>query len=101
MDQPSEAQIKAGNYPKGHVYAHGMRISIENPADSVRSGVGKDGEPWDSRMQHDYGYIRGTEGADGDHMDVFLGPDFKSREVPVHVIDGIKRYKRSELIARF
>lgn len=87
MGQPTEAQIKAGNYSKGHVYAHGMRISIENEADSVRSGTDKNGEPWDSRMQHDYGYIRGTEGADGDHLDVFLGPDFKSREVPVFVID--------------
>lgn len=87
MDQPSEAQIKAGNYPKGHTYAHGMRISIENPADSVRSGVDENGEPWDSRMQHDYGYIRGTEGADGDHVDVFLGPEYKDRDVPVHVID--------------
>lgn len=87
MDQPSDAQIKAGNYPKGHIYAHGMRISIENPADSVRSGVDEAGEPWDSRMQHDYGYIRGTEGADGDHVDVFLGPQYKDRDVPVHVID--------------
>ena len=23
-------------------------------------------------MQNDYGYIRGTEGVDGDHIDVFL-----------------------------
>jgi len=88
--QPSEAQAEAGNYKKDHVWAHGLNISIENPADSIRSGKNADGEEWDSRMQHDYGYIRGTKGADKDHVDVFLGPDFKDRQIPVHVIDQHK-----------
>ena len=88
--QPSEAQIAAGNYPKGHVWAHGLNISIENPADSIRSGKNAKGDEWHTRMQHDYGYIRGTKGADKDHVDVFLGPDFKDRQVPVHVIDQHK-----------
>ena len=26
-------------------------------------------------MQNTYGYIRGTEGVDGDHIDVFLSDD--------------------------
>lgn len=83
----SQAQIEAGNYPKGHVYAHGMRISIENPAGSIRQGKSKEGEEWASRLQHDYGYVRGSTGRDGDHIDVFLGPEYKDRDVPVHVID--------------
>jgi hypothetical protein len=87
VSEPSEAQIKAGNYPKGHIYAHGLRISIENPADSFRSGKSKDGEEWSTRMQHDYGYIRGTEGNDGDHVDVFLGPEYKDPKHPVHVVN--------------
>lgn len=85
--QPSDAQKSAGNYPKGHVWAHGMRISIENPAGSIRTGKGADGAEWASRMQHDYGYVRGSTGRDGDHIDVFLGPDFKNRDLPVHVVD--------------
>ena len=84
---PSAAQIEAGNYAKGHVWAHGMRISIENPAGSVRSGTAEDGTEWHSRMQHDYGYVRGTKGADKDHIDVFLGPEYKRRDLPVHVVD--------------
>ena len=28
-------------------------------------------------MRHDYGYIKRTEGKDGDHVDVFIGPDPK------------------------
>jgi hypothetical protein len=87
MTEPTEKQIKAGNYPKGHVYAHGMRISIETPADEFRSGTDKEGNEWSNRMQYDYGYIRGTEGNDGDHLDVFLGPDYKDHQFPVHVID--------------
>ena len=85
--KPSQAQIKAGNYPKDHVNAHGMRISIENPAGSVHSGTDKDGTEWSSRLQHDYGYVRGTRGADKDHIDVFLGPQYKDRSLPVHVVD--------------
>ena len=34
-------------------------------------------------MHHDYGYIKRTEGADGDHIDVFLGDNHKSEIVYV------------------
>jgi Inorganic Pyrophosphatase len=34
-------------------------------------------------MPADYGYIRGTTGADGDHVDCFIGPDDKSDKVVV------------------
>ncbi len=65
--QPTEAQRHAGNYPKGHVRFAGMDISIENPAGSYR-------RPEWPPMQAHYGYIKGTEGADGDHVDVFIRP---------------------------
>lgn len=82
---PSEGQKSAGNYRKGHVKVRGLDISIENPRGSYRSGVGDNGKPWRSRLPHHYGYIRGTEGSDGDHVDVFLGPHLKSGAV--YVID--------------
>ena len=69
---PSEAQKEAGNYKMGHVRIDGYDISIENPKGSVRSGVDKDGKSWSIVMNNDYGYIRGTEAVDGDHIDVFL-----------------------------
>jgi hypothetical protein len=74
--EPSDAQIKAGNFKKKKVNWNGLRISIENPAGTVRKG--KWGQ---TKMKHDYGYIRQTEGADGDHLDVFLGPDMDSEIV--------------------
>jgi len=71
--QPTEAQKAAGNYKKGHVSIDGMNISIENPRGSERSGVDKGGNPWAVTMASHYGYVRGTEGADGDHIDVLVG----------------------------
>lgn len=92
-DAPSLAQIRAGNYRKGHVKALGLDISIENERGSTRSGVGPDGRQWSRTLNHHYGYIRGTLGADGDHMDAFLGdrPDDPQRQVFVidqHNPDG-------------
>lgn len=70
--EPTEAQKKAGNYKMEHRRVDGHNISIENPKGSVRRGIDPDGKPWETTMQNDYGYIRGTEGVDGDHIDVFL-----------------------------
>ena len=78
---PTEAQKEAGNYRKGHVRLHGMDISIENPHGSERSGVGKDGKPWSVTMPASYGYVRRTEGADGDQVDVYVGPEPESDQV--------------------
>jgi predicted ABC-type ATPase/2'-5' RNA ligase len=52
----------------------GMKISIETDKGSTREGVGKDGKHWSITMTYPYGYIRGTEGVDGDHVDCFIGP---------------------------
>lgn len=71
---PTPAQQEAGNYAKGKVQLHGMTVSIENPKGSTRSGTSKDGKSWSVEMKSHYGYIGGTKGKDGDHLDVFLGP---------------------------
>ncbi|MBR6806149.1 MAG: hypothetical protein IKM47_06515 [Bacteroidaceae bacterium] len=72
---PTEAQKEAGNYKKGHVQIGTFNVTIEQPKGSVRSGVDADGNKWETEMQNTYGYIRGTEGVDGDHIDVFLSDD--------------------------
>lgn len=73
--EPTPAQAEAGNYRKGHVTIGEFDITIENPAGSVRKGVDADGKEWTSLMYNAYGYIKGTEGVDGDHIDVFLHSD--------------------------
>lgn len=84
---PTEAQKKAGNYKMGHVKVDGMDITIENPKGSERSGTDKDGNKWSVTMNNTYGYIRGTEGVDGDHIDVFLSDNPESGKV--FVVDQV------------
>lgn len=72
---PTDKQKEAGNYKKGHVQVGVFDITIEQPKGSVRSGVDANGNKWETTMQNTYGYIRGTEGVDGDHIDVFLSDD--------------------------
>lgn len=84
---PTEAQKEAGNYKKGKVTIQGFDISIEQPQGSVRSGVDENGKQWSVTMNNTYGYIRKTEGKDGDHIDVFLGDNPESNKV--FVIDQV------------
>ena len=76
--QPSEAQKSAGNYRKAHISIHGLDISVENRKGSTRSGRDGGGKRWSVVMPADYGYIKRTEGADGDHVDCYVGPDRSS-----------------------
>jgi hypothetical protein len=65
--KPTEGQIEAGNYPKGHIRFAGLDVTIENPSGSIR-------RPEWPTMQAHYGYIKGTEGSDGEQVDVFIRP---------------------------
>lgn len=88
--EPTEAQKNAGNYALGHVRVAGFDVSIENPAGSERKGTDRNGKPWSIQMRDHYGYIKGTDASDGDHLDVFIkpgtpadwtGPVFVARQV--------------------
>lgn len=70
---PTPAQKEAGNYQKGHLRLQGLDITLENARGSTRSGVSPDGQPWSVDMPAHYGYVKRTEGADGDHVDVYIG----------------------------
>ncbi|WP_439830962.1 LPD38 domain-containing protein [Aeromonas caviae] len=85
--EPTEAQKEAGNYKKGHLTLQGLDIALENPKGSTRSGTDQDGRAWQSTMAHDYGYIKRTLGADGDHVDVFIGD--KPESEMVYVVDQV------------
>lgn len=89
--EPTQAQKDAGNYKVGRTRVGGMDVRIENPQGSKRRGVDQDGTPWETEMRAHYGYFAGTEGADGDKLDVFIKPgtaeDWRG---PVFVIDQIE-----------
>lgn len=87
-ETPTDAQLEAGNYKKHHMTVHGLPIAIETPRGVERCGIGADGKPWanTNNLAH-YGYIKRTEGADGDHVDAYVGPLPKSEKV--WVVDQI------------
>jgi hypothetical protein len=87
--EPSDEQKEAGNYRKGKFRLHGFLIAIENPKGSTRSGTNAEGKPWSVTMKNHYGYLLRTESeADGDHVDVFIGPHPESEVV--YVVDQVK-----------
>lgn len=55
---------------------HDLQVVIENPAGTHRRGYG-----FDAILPADYGYIRRSEGADGDELDCFVGPSPESPHV--------------------
>ncbi|MFG0261023.1 MAG: hypothetical protein ACF788_01335 [Novipirellula sp. JB048] len=73
---PTPAQAAAGNYRKKHIRMHGLEIAIETPK-------GKRRHPAWPPMSCDYGDIKRTNGADGDPVDVFVGPVKESQFVVV------------------
>jgi hypothetical protein len=78
---PTDGQKEAGNYRKGHTSIHGIPIAIENAKGSTRRGIGHGGKPWSVQMPAHYGYAKGTNGADGDEIDCYIGPHPTSRKV--------------------
>lgn len=75
---PTPAQKEAGNYKKGNLTFCGFAIAIENPKGSNRTGIDPNGNEWSIELKNHYGDIRGTMGADGDPIDVFLGDNDKA-----------------------
>ena len=86
---PTDAQKEAGNYKKGHIKVDGLYITIEQPKGSIRRGTDANGKQWESEMHNTYGYIRGTESVDGDHIDIFLSDNPTAGNV--FVVDQINK----------
>lgn len=85
--EPTQAQIEAGNYKKGHIKVHGLDISIENPKGSERHGTDPNGKEWAHTMSDHYGYIKRTKGADNEHIDTYIGNNPDSNQV--FIVDQI------------
>lgn len=98
--EPSYKQQLAGNYKKGHLYLHGLPIAIETPKSAYRSGVDTDGEKWRTKMSAHYGYIKGTKGADGDALDVFIGehPESNTAYIVKQVDPATKKFDEHKIM---
>lgn len=97
---PAQAAAETG-YQMGHVQLHGLDITVTTPKGRVRKGPVDEatGKPaYEATMPGHDGYIRGTIGADGEHVDTTLGPRVKAMfdgtpeqaaQEPVFVVDQI------------
>lgn len=82
LPEPTEAQKREGNYQLGHLNWNGLDLSFENPKGSERKGIDPNGKPWSVEMPAHYGYVRGHKlGADGDHVDIYMGEHPESGHV--------------------
>jgi hypothetical protein len=100
----TEKSLTYSGHPlQGRTKIHGMDISIENKKGSDRSGIDKDGHEWNTTMNHDYGYIRGTVGRDKDHVDCYIGPNPESENVfIVHQNDPVTgKYDEDKVMLGF
>jgi diguanylate cyclase (GGDEF)-like protein len=87
---PTQAQAAAGNYFKPTVEWHGLPIKIENEPGSQRSFTYPNGNPGQRTMLAHYGYFPGREGADGDGVDVYIGPAKSADSGKAYVIDQLR-----------
>ena len=78
---PTDGQKEAGNYKMGHIAWNGLDITIETAKGAYRRGKDSNGEEWSVKLPAHYGYIKRTEGADGDHVDVYMGPNPESDSI--------------------
>lgn len=83
---PTDAQKEVNNYKLGRVEFDGLKLGIENPIGSERSGTAPDGTKWSVSMTAHYGDVTGTKARDGDALDVYL-VDNPRHGAPVFVID--------------
>ena len=65
----------------GGILYHGLPITIEYEKGTIRSGVDREGNPWQQEMFHHYGYFDGIMGFDGKELDVYYNPDGKSDKI--------------------
>lgn len=68
-DSITEAQRKAGNYPKARAVDFGKPLKVETHAGDKRRGKAPTGEDWEVELPYDYGYFNKTLGADKDRID--------------------------------
>lgn len=96
----SSVLVKAAWKLQGHRQFQELPIAIENKKGTIRRGEDPNGKPWKTTMVADYGFVKGTKGADGDEYDVYIGPH--SDATHAHVVhqrthDG-KKYDEDKAI---
>lgn len=102
-DSVEKSLTFSGHKLQGRTAFRGLNISIENKKETIRRGVDSDGHKWAIKMHYDYGYIRGTEGVDGDHVDCYIGDNIDAKNVYIihQKIPGTDKYDEDKCMLGF
>lgn len=102
-DDVKKSLTYSGHKLQGRTSFRGLNISIENKKGTIRRGTDSDGHKWAIKMHYDYGYIRGTEGVDGDHVDCYIGDDMDAKNVYIihQKIPGTDKYDEDKCMLGF
>lgn len=102
-DSVKKSLTFSGHKLQGRTAFRGLNISIENKKGTIRRGVDSDGHKWAIKMHYDYGYIRGTEGVDGDHVDCYIGNNIDAKNVYIihQKIPGTDKYDEDKCMLGF
>lgn len=102
-DSVEKSLTFSGHKLQGRTAFRGLNISIENKKGTIRRGVDSDGHKWAIKMNYDYGYIRGTKGADGDHLDCYIGDNIDAKNVYIihQKIPGTDKYDEDKCMLGF
>lgn len=93
----TSSKIAAAYKLQGRVTFRGLPISIETAKGNYRHWTdAATGEAGKTRMRFAYGYIRRTKGLDGDHVDVFVGPNEKADSVYVIMTNKAPDFKEPD-----
>lgn len=102
-DSVEKSLTFSGHKLQGRTAFRGLNISIENKKGTIRRGVDSDGHKWAIKINYDYGYIRGTEGVDGDHVDCYIGDNIDAKNVYIihQKIPGTDKYDEDKCMLGF
>jgi hypothetical protein len=97
LEPDESSKIAAAYRLQGRLTFRGLPISIETAKGGYRHWTdAATGEPGKTKMRYPYGYIRRTKGLDGDHVDVFVGPDEKAPNVYVIMTNKAPDFKEPD-----
>lgn len=95
--QSKEAANASGYALQGRTTFQGLKISIEQRKGAVRKWKDEStGEEGSTKMLHPYGYIRMSEGTDGDHVDVYLGPNEDATHA--YIVNQMRKPKKEKKV---
>lgn len=97
LEPDESSKIAAAYRLQGRITFRGLPISIETKKGGYRHWTdAATGEAGKTKMRYPYGYIRRTKGLDGDHVDVFVGPDEKAPSVYVIMTNKAPDFKEPD-----